>query len=328
MNTIKFEYKGETIDIQCSENEKMGKICKNFAIKVKIDDINKLVFLYSGDNINMQKTCSQIINNIDKERKTMSVIVYEQNPKTIIIAPKIIKSIYPVCHMCNEMMRFYIQDYKIICTGCKNGHTVNMLINEYDDYQKIDLSKIICDICGKSKFKTYNNEMYICNICYNNLCPLDKNQHDKNHNLINYYLKYYICPEHHESYISYCSTCGINICFQCQKNHLNHDIILYGDIIPNKNELLDKLNDFRNIINIFNENIDEIIKKLNNVKDNIEILYKIYNDMVDKYEDKFRNYEIFRSLNHINDSEILYDLERINQINNPINHNPGMPEPT
>ena len=53
MNTIKFEYLGQTIDIQCSGNEKMGEICKVFARKAKIENLNKLAFLYSGDNLNM-----------------------------------------------------------------------------------------------------------------------------------------------------------------------------------------------------------------------------------------------------------------------------------
>ena len=319
MNTIKFEYLGQTIDIQCSGNEKMGEICKVFARKAKIENLNKLAFLYSGDNLNMELTCSKIINSIDRERKIMSIVVFEQNPKTIISIPKISKSIYPMCQICNEMMIFEMKDYKIICRGCKNGHLVNLFINEYEDFQKTDLSKIICDECGKNKHKTFNNEMNICNICDINLCPLDKNKHDKSHNLINYDLKYYICKEHNESYISYCSTCKINICFQCQKDHLNHDIILYGEILPNKNELFEKLKGFRTVINTFNDNIDEIIKKLNNVKENLELLYNIYYNMVEKYEDKFRNYEVFQSLNYINDNEIQKDLERINQINSTTN---------
>lgn len=53
-------------------------------------------------------------------------------------------------------------------------------------------------------------------------------------------------------------------------------MILYGDILPEKEELLKKLNDFRSIINTFNNDIGNIINKLNCVKDNVEKLYKKY----------------------------------------------------
>ena len=50
----------------------------------------------------------------------------------------------------------------------------------------------------------YNNEMYICNGCDILLCPLCKNNHNKEHNIINYELKNYICNKHNESFIAYC----------------------------------------------------------------------------------------------------------------------------
>ena len=45
--------------------------------------------------------------------------------------------------------------------------------------------------------------------------------------------------------------------------------------------------------------------------------------MINKYEDKYRNYEIFMSLNTINDNKIIHDLKDINNmdnINNKINN--------
>ena len=289
MATIKFIYKGEPLDMQCSEEDIMENIYEKFAKKIKLKNLSKLYFLYSGNTINSQLTLSQVINDFDRERKMMSILVFDTDeiPK----GPKIIKSVFPICKECNETMLFNIEDYKIVCSGCKNGHSIKMLINEYEDYQNIDLTKIKCDICQNDKYNIYNNELYLCNTCKKKICPLCKSNHDKNHNIIDYDLKCYICIEHKESYISFCKSCGINICFSCQNEHINHDIILYGDILPNKNRLNDTLNDYKNEINKFNNDIEQIINKLLNIKEQTENLYKIYYDMVNKFEDKFRNYE-------------------------------------
>ena len=51
-------------------------------------------------------------------------------------------------------------------------------------------------------------------------------------------------------YISYCKKCKINICMKCQKEHIKHEMILYGEILPDKKDLLEKLREFKNIKNI------------------------------------------------------------------------------
>ena len=40
-----------------------------------------------------------------------------------------------------------------------------------------------------------------------NLCPLCKSNHDKDHKIINYEQKYFICEEHNKEYNSYCEAC-------------------------------------------------------------------------------------------------------------------------
>ena len=91
-------------------------------------------------------------------------------------------------------------------------------------------------------------------------------------------------------------------------------MILYGEILPDKKNLLEKLREFKKIKNIFNNFIDRTIDKLNNVKENIEILYQIYYDMINKYEDKYRNYEIFMSLESIKKNSIIKKIRSINEI--------------
>jgi len=49
----------------------------------------------------------------------------------------------------------------------------------------------------------------------------------------------------------------------------------YGKIIPEEEEIKKKIKELKEIINIFNNNIDELIFKLNKIKENIKIYYKI-----------------------------------------------------
>jgi len=176
MAKVEFIYNGKIISVLCSEIDKMEEICKKFAFKVdKSQNINKYNFLYSGTVINFQLTFDQIINSLDRQRKIISILVYDLNPPTMVKTPKIIKSHFPICRKCGESLKFELEDYKIKCSGCRNGHTISMLLNEYKEYQKIDISLILCDNCGASKYKTFNNSMYICNSCKMNLCPLCKN---------------------------------------------------------------------------------------------------------------------------------------------------------
>ncbi len=80
------------------------------------------------------------------------------------------------------------ENFKIKISCCKNGHISYLLFNEFEESQKIDEAKIICNKCGeKNKANTYKNIMYICNTCKINLCPLCRETHDQNHSIINIY---------------------------------------------------------------------------------------------------------------------------------------------
>ena len=286
----------------------MEEICKKYSVKTFVN-INNVYFLYSGNKINLQLTYSQIINNSDRKRKIMSILIYDINNTQILSEnSNIINSIIPICPKCNEKIILDLNDYKIYLSECRNKHSTNMLINEYEKNQNVDLSKIECNPCKNTKNKTYNNTMYICINCQINLCPLCKDIHDKKHNIINYDLQNYLCLKHNKAYATYCKSCNSNICIKCQKEHIKHDILLYGEILSDKDELLNKLLDLRNEIDIFNNNINDIISKLNNVKNNIEILYKIFYNMAEKYDEKYINYEILMSLNNINNTLKFEDI--------------------
>ena len=295
MSKVEFKYKHNTINILCYQNEIMESICKKFADKIHTD-IKNLIFLYGGIIVDLKLKFSQVINKMDSEQKIMTILVNEIDSENTNSNTGIIKSMYPICPKCSEIAILEIESFKANIIGCKNRHvTKDIILNEYENTQKIDLSKIKCNICKISQKDTYENNMFICNKCKIYLCPLHKQSHDEDHIVINEKDKNYNCEYHNEIYISYCQTCNINICLKCEKAHSKHNITSFGSILPEKEELLNKLGLYRNIITIFNKNINEMINKLIDVRDNIDTLYKIYYDMISHYQDKHRNYQVFIS---------------------------------
>ena len=146
MSKVEFNYRGINTIVLCKENEKMEEICKKYTSKTLID-INNVYFLYNGNQINLQLTYNQLINNIDRQREMMSVLVYNIN-NTILLINKIIRSDFPLCIKCKESVILELKDYKINLLGCKNNHVINNIsINEYDN--NIDISKIECNNCKR-----------------------------------------------------------------------------------------------------------------------------------------------------------------------------------
>ena len=229
MSKVSFNFKGGETIIQCNSNEYMEEICKRYAQIINID-IDNLIFIYSGNIINGELKYEEQINEEDKLRNEVNILVYEQD-KTIINKKKIkLKEI--ICPICQESIFMKINNYQINLNQCKNGHNINnILLKEFDNMQNIDISKIICDVCKiKNKNNTYKNEFYKCNKCKMNLCPLCKSKHDNNHNIINYDERNCICDKHNDYFIKYCQYCNKNICKECEKEHYNHYIINYGSI--------------------------------------------------------------------------------------------------
>ena len=124
----------------------------------------------------------------------MSILAYEIIELEEDSNKTIINSKYIICPECKEICKMSIKNYSISIFDYKNGHEIkNLSIDEFEESQKIDLSKIICDKCKKNnKSNTFNNEFFKCFKCNINLCPLCKSSHENNHNIINYEQIYYM----------------------------------------------------------------------------------------------------------------------------------------
>ena len=72
MAEIIFTYEGNQINIQCDKNQKMDEICNKLSTKIDMN-INSLLFLYGGSQLNLDKK----LNEITKENK-INILVYKK----------------------------------------------------------------------------------------------------------------------------------------------------------------------------------------------------------------------------------------------------------
>ena len=218
-----------------------------------------------------------------------------------------------ICPECGDICLIKFEDHKIKLYDCKNNHIKYISLNDYEDTQKIYESKIICNICKKKKNESYNSKFYICGTCNIFCCPLCSSIHTKEHKLIDYENKNYLCLRHNEQFISYCETCKNNLCLQCELGHNNsHKIITYKSIYPNLNNGKNKIQNMENVINAFNNDINKIIDILTNIKNSINKYCEINNKIFKNFENNKRNYQILQNINNISNTNII--IENLNSI--------------
>ena len=314
-----FHFNGTKINIQCNLEEKMANICEKFALKSGVD-INLLSFLYSGKQIDLSLKLKDQVNISDIKSNEISILVYnknelnkkkeENNSKT--------PSKELICPTCGNNCLMNIKDYKIKLFGCINGHETNdLLLDEFNSTQNIDESKIVCNFCNEAnKANSNNKQFYKCLTCSKNVCVLCKSKHNNNHKIIDYDKKNYICNIHGEILISYCSQCKKNLCMQCELNHNTHEIIFYKNILPNKKEIMEEINDFKKSINEIICNTKKKIEMLNKIIENLQILYEINFNIVNNYETEKRNYQIMENLNLIHKRIQKFNMLDYNDIDN------------
>ena len=232
--------------IQCSENDLFKVAVEKFANKVHVNSSN-LYFLYNGSvNINLNQTTKEAFKkdlNSNKKIQILAISNEEELPRNNSKTSKEI-----ICPKCNLPCLFEFKDYKATFSCCKNNHTLkDVLLSDYKNKQKIDESKIICEICKKqNKLNSYENQFYRCLTCKRNVCPLCKSAHNKDHEFIDFEQYNFVCFTHNEKFNSYCKECKINLCMECESEHTDkNNLIYFRDILPNKNKFKENVNELK-----------------------------------------------------------------------------------
>ena len=310
---LNFFYNGKITKIQSKKNEYMKDIFKRYLIKIN-KDINDVYFMCNGNKINKELKLEEI-NNKDNEIEILVNDIKDENIETKITLKQ---SKDVICPKCGDICLIDIEDYKIKLNNCINKHNIEkILLDEYNNLESSNELNIFCNNCNKNKREIYNNQLHICCNCKINLCPLCRLNHNKEHILIDYDLKNYLCNIHGERYISYCKECNKNLCDLCEINHnKNHNYYNLNKLIINKENSINELRiKIDNLKNEMKDIIKDITNKMNKIIDNMEIYYNINNNISSSYDIKNKNYEILTNMNNIyNYNEKI--KEDINQIIN------------
>ena len=312
MSSANFIYNGSQTTILCKEKDNLKELLKKFTNKANIKD-KKIIYLYNGNKITDEnKTIEQIT-----EEKSFTILVYDADNfsvnKNIIT-----QSTEVICPECKCSAFLSIKDNKFNLTCGQNGHSFNdILIKDFLKTQEIDNDKIICNICKKNKkSNTYNNHFYRCCICKEDICPTCKINHDKNHKIINYDERNYICSIHNEIFICYCKPCKKNICMLCENDHINHETINYGKILIKDNVLIKVMKEKTKEFDDLKDKINEKINKLNIVKENVKEYCKIINNIINNYiKNQKRNYEILKNIKEIINENKIINFNKMEKIN-------------
>ena len=177
MAEVTFIYNTIPTVIQCKKADAFKDIIQKFAIKaeIKLKDIH---FVYDAKIVDINLTFEQIAKESDKKSGKINVLVISNDDDTNQETKEISKDI--ICPKCKENCFIKLNEYKM-SLECNKGHKLdNILFNEFNNNQKVDLSKIICEDCKKvNKFSTYEHQFFRCLTCKKNICPLCKSKHNK-----------------------------------------------------------------------------------------------------------------------------------------------------
>ena len=158
-----FNFEGRDVSIQCSKDEKMKDICQKYVNKIN-KNINSLVFLYGGNQLNFDLNFNELANKIDKERNAMKVLVLVYNDGT---------NEY-ICPNCGEKIKLNTEKIDDIILSINNmKDTIN------------GCKLIIDNVIRLSKDNSVNIQLKNVNLVINTLNEDIKKIKEKLDNLIN-----------------------------------------------------------------------------------------------------------------------------------------------
>jgi len=159
MSKIIFNFGGIEIEIQCLKDEKIKDICQRYVNKIN-KNLNSLIFLYGGEQLNFNLSFYEQSNMIDKERNIMKVLVYKNEDNEYI------------CPKCGEKIKLNIKDDIILSINNIND-VINSIKFNIDNIIKISSDNFI------------NIQLKNVNIIINTINNDIKNLKNKINNILN-----------------------------------------------------------------------------------------------------------------------------------------------
>ena len=200
----------------------------------------------------------------------------------------------PQCNLVPEMIfKFKNGELFVICK-CENNHINSVPLKDFMSPLKDK----------KSIFKSFS-------FFFSKIFSEKKKEDTTNKEL---FIKE--CSIHKNSYDSYCTRCDKNLCYICNEEHINHNILSFFEIIPDKSKL-EKLEE--NILKsteqleLIGQQMDEII---NETKEFLDSLHEKYNEFKQLNLLEMKLVQIIKDQYIKNQNNQLINYEMIQNINN------------
>ena len=160
-SNVIFTLDGRDIAIQCSNGDKMRDICQKFAAKAETN-INSLIFLYGGNQVNMNLSLEAQASSLDKKNNEMKILVYRKENEDELTCPK-----------CGEKISL-------------NPEKINDLISSYDNLRD-SISGIqdqLDNVIKNSTVNKINNQLKNIKTIINTINEDIKKNNEKFQNLL------------------------------------------------------------------------------------------------------------------------------------------------
>ena len=156
-----FNFEQSILTIQCSPEDKMRDICQRYSTKVGIH-MNLLMFLYGGNQLNLELKFKEQANSFDKSNKEMNVIVIKNDLDSF------------TCPNCGEKIKLNTEKIDEIISSNNN-------INDTINGIKFNIETLI----KISTINTVNIQLKNINVLLNNMIEDIKKNNEKLKNLLN-----------------------------------------------------------------------------------------------------------------------------------------------
>ena len=140
MAEVLINYEGQSIKIQCNKNQKMEDICNKLCNKINMN-INSLLFLYGGNQLNLNK----LYYEISKQNKII-ILVYENKNE--------------ICSKCGRVLNDKIIDEIFLLNNNLNQILIGL---------KGQIENIINDINNNKDIIIINSQLKNINFIINNI---------------------------------------------------------------------------------------------------------------------------------------------------------------
>ena len=137
---VVFIFEGQSIKIQGNKDQKVKEICNRLSAKININ-INSLIFLYGGNQLNADKK----LNEITKENK-INILVYKNENE--------------ICPKCGNILNNKIIDEIILANNNINYSLTGM---------KIQIEHIMNDVMNKKDINYINSQLNNISLTINNI---------------------------------------------------------------------------------------------------------------------------------------------------------------